>query len=189
MVYPIETLYTLANHRADAAAAEIFKLLLTLLDHHHHVDVVSHSIFTKGKWKDQQFILDENVHDAVIFPYAEILSKATAIIQQNGAGQTHYAFSEPHRLLNSQTVALPIDHRAKNSVEVLSWLQDQPKLRPVKAPNVAWVSLTRMPGKNIITLTPWRHRGYDEGEVSYAEKVVSISHCEKLSRVIFSEIV
>jgi hypothetical protein len=187
VVYPVETLYALANHRADAVATEIFKLLLALQDHHYHVDVVSQSIFKNGTWKDEQFILDQNVYDAVIFPHAEILAKATANIQQNGAAQTLYAFGAPRRLVNGQTVALPIDHRARNSDEVLSWLEAQPKLRPIKAPEHAWISLTRLREQTIITLTPSRHGYHYEGEVVCADKVVTISRCANLSRVVFSK--
>ncbi|NUM79150.1 hypothetical protein HUU40_32735 [candidate division KSB1 bacterium] len=186
VVYPVETLYALANHRADAVAAEIFKLLLVLTDHHYHVDVVSDSIFTKGIWKDQQFILDQNVYEAVIFPYAEILSEAAAIIQQNGAGQTLYAFNEPHKLANGPSVALPIDHRAKNAEEVLSWLQEKPRLRPVIAPDHSWISLTRMPEQTIVTLAPSRRGYHYEGEIVWGDKAATISRCANLSRVNFS---
>jgi hypothetical protein len=189
VVYPVETLYALANHRADAVAAEIFKLLLALLDHHYHIEVVSSSLFATGEWRDRRFVLEQNVYEAVIFPYAEILSEAMTTIQQNGAAQTLYAFGEPRKLINGRTVALPIDHRAKNPDEVLRWLNEQPKLRPVKAPDHAWISLTRMPEQTIVTLAPSRHGYQYEGEVAYAEKVVAISRGEKLSTVIFPKTV
>lgn len=185
VVYPVETLYALANHRADAVAADIFNLLLALMDHHYHVDVVSHSIFDKGKWRDRHFILDRNEYDAVIFLYAEILSEATAIIQQNGAAQTLYAFGEPRKLTNSRSVSLPIVNRAKNLNEILTWLNDQAKLRPIQAPPTSWVSLTKLPGKTVITLSPSRH-GYEyAGELTFAGEVISITCNARLSRLFF----
>lgn len=186
VVYPVETLYVLANHRADAISAEIFKLLLALTDHHYHVDAISHAIFTKGKWRDQQFILDQNVYDAVIFPFAEIISEATANIQQNGAGQTLYAFSEPRRLANGHNLSLPIAHRARVLEEALSWLKEKPELRPVQAPVNSWISLTRMPEQTIITLAPSRHGLQYEGALVCGDKAVTISRRTNLSRVIFS---
>lgn len=186
VVYPVETLYALANHRADAIAIEIFKLLLALADHHYHVDVVSNSIFTKGRWKDQQFILEQNEYDAVIFPHAEIISEATASIQQNGADQTLYVFSEPRKLANGQNLFLPVAHRARVLEEALSWLKEKPELRPVQAPANSWISLTRMPEQTIITLTPSRHGYQYEGALVCGNKAVTISRRANLSRLIFS---
>lgn len=186
VVYPVETLYALANHRADAIAAEVFNLLLALTDHHYHVDVISNSIFTKGLWKDQQFILEQNGYDAVIFPHAEIISAAAASIQQNGADQALYVFSEPRKLANGQNLSLPVAHRARVLEEALSWLEEKPELRPVQAPANSWISLTRMPEQAIITLAPSRHGYQYEGALVCGDKAVMISRSANLSRVIFS---
>lgn len=185
VVYPVETLYALANHRADAIAAEIFKLLLALTDHHYHVDVVSDAIFTKGKWRDQRFILSQYAYDAVIFPYAEIISEATANIQQNGAGQTLYAFSEPRRLANGENLSLPVVHRAGNQKEVLSWLREKPQLRPVQAPENSWVSLTRLREKTIITLAPSRHGFAFSGEIAVDGERLAVTRSRELQRFAF----
>lgn len=185
VIYPVETLYALANHRADAVASEVFKLLLALTDHHYHVDVVSPSLFAAGKWHDRQFMLKQNVYESVIFPFAEILSEATANIQQSGAAQTLYAFGEPRKLINNQAVNFPIIHLVKNLAEVLVWLEKQENLRPVHAPQNSWVSLTRLPGKTVVTLAPSRH-GYEyEGDVTFAGEVISISRNAKLRRLFF----
>lgn len=185
VIYPVETLYSLANHRADAIAAEIFKLLLALTDHHYHVDVVSHSVFTKGIWKDQQLILDKNAYDAIIFPHAEIISEATANIQQSGAEQTLYAFSEPRKLTNTQAANLPIVYRAKDSNEILAWLEQYKNLRPVQAPENSWVSLTRLREKTIVTLAPSRHSFAFSGEIAFDGERLAVTRSCELQRFAF----
>ena len=48
VVFPVETLYALADTRADATARDIFRLILALVDVHFHVDVLAPSAMRKG---------------------------------------------------------------------------------------------------------------------------------------------
>jgi hypothetical protein len=51
VLYPVESMYALADHRADKVAEEIFAFILSLLDNHFHVDVLATTVARNGHWR------------------------------------------------------------------------------------------------------------------------------------------
>lgn len=187
LVFPIESMYALANNRADKLARDIFNLALNLMDEHYHVDIVSSKIFKTGVWKEEKFRTNGYVYDAVLMPHATVLNDVVAELQQNGAGQSLYIFSKPERTIDGAEITLPVEHWAEDSNQVLKWLKQQNNLRLVDAPKNCWVSLTKVDNGYMVTLMPSRFGGAYEGEVRFAGQAVKVEKTSGLKRLFFEE--
>ena len=185
VVFPIETLYSLANKRADKVAFEIFNLILELVDNHYQVDIVSSSVFINGWWHEDAFVLEDNIYDAVIFPHAKIITESVIHIQQLGGGKSIYAFDLPQKTPENCLFSLPVKNKAKSNKEIIEWLDQQSHLKLVNAPKNSWISITKLEEGTLITLAPSRHDYTYEGEVSFSEKSMLLEKTSSLCRVFF----
>jgi hypothetical protein len=184
MVFPVETMYGLANHRADTLAMKLFQLLLYLTDHHFHVDIVSSTIAGNGKWQGEQFVVHGYKYDILLLPSADTIADRVLKKIRRHVKKCFFVFSKPVRDQNGVAVDLAIDqvYGIQDLADALAALAP---LQPVQAPADSWVSLTPGQDGEWIALAPARHGLYYSGQVSYKGKAFSVQPTSDLVRIFF----
>ncbi len=157
VVYPVDTLYGLADERADRVAADVFTLLLALVDAHYQPDVISPARAARGRWKNGKFVIGRFSYDAVIMPYTPDPRKELVSLFRK----------HESRLLH-------IDDAPLEPGVFLKKIETLGVDRPVRGPKQSWVSLTRLHNETIVTLIPSRHGGSIEGLVRYGGSQMSV---------------
>lgn len=187
LLFPVKSLFALADARADAVAANLFRLLLTLLDQHYHVDVVSPALLVDGRWRDGHFEIGRQRYDAIIVPHATVLPRKAAKLLAQGHEQTLYAFVRPQYNERGEPLNLPVAHFAGGEAELVAWLAARPALRPVHAPADCWLSLFRGEREVLVALAPARYGYAFAGELSYNGSSFSLPMEDDLCLVRFPE--
>ena len=150
LLFPVESLYALADQRADRAAGDLFRLLRLLLDHHYHPDLLSPSLCAGGRWVDGSFVLGKTRYAAVVAPFAPPGLSWSGRPGRSGSRRL-FTLGASAAVRGAQPCA--------NDAELLGYLSAIPELRPVEAPERSWVTLTRLRDGLLLSLTPSRH-GY-----------------------------
>ncbi|MBP1690782.1 MAG: hypothetical protein H6Q32_134 [Bacteroidetes bacterium] len=170
VVFPVDTLYGLADQRADGVAADVFTLLLALVDAQYQPDVLSPAHASRGHWKDGKFLVGESAYDAVIVPYTPQPRKALASLFRKHESRILHVDAHP---LDPNTL-----------IEKLNAMGVD---RPVRGPENAWVSITRLPGESIVSVVPSRHGGFVEGPVRFGIAQIALPRSGGLTRVRFKD--
>lgn len=187
VVYPVSTLYALADQRADRVAAAVFRLLLALVDHHYFVDVVSPDLFATGAWHGEQFSCGDAAYDIVLWPHPEIVPENCLPLLASGADRLISIFSAPQRTVGRQDLQPSISTVADNEAELLAVLSARQVSRPVTAPPSTWVSLTETPDGFLVSVMPSRY-GYEyAGDVRWGEQTVTLPAGDTLCTILFSQ--
>ncbi len=164
VIYPVETLYALADERADEAARDVFNLLLALVDAHFHVEVLSSGLASSSRVtssprrsetrrsqakpgrgsKAEQGRLenDTNWYDAIIYPHPQVISRKMLPLLQESSGDVIYVFGTPEKTEYNEAVSLGADHVASDSADVKTWLESRNLPYGIEAPSSSWVSLS-----------------------------------------------
>jgi hypothetical protein len=184
MIFPTETMYGLANHRADTLAAKIFELLLYLTDHHFHVDVLSSTIAAAGKWRGERFLVRGHSYDVILLPFADTMADRLYKKIRQQAKRCYPLFSTPVRNHLGETIDWP-DARMYDIDSLGQALAGSEQWQPVQAPADCWVSLTPGPDGDWISLAPARYGLPYSGQVRYKGKTVSIQNRSDFTRLFF----
>jgi hypothetical protein len=185
LVFPVETLYALADHRADRAAADIFSLLLSLLDAHFHVDVLSTLAVQHGHWKKNRFCLGTGKYDFVLFPYPGIIGRSLLRLSRQATKQWAFVFDRPTLFEDGKKVPTPAQMGLSGIDEVSNRLQSLPGLRPVQAPRNCWVTITSAKQGTIVSLAPSRVGYRFGGEVRFNGQTIVLEETEQLQRIFY----
>jgi hypothetical protein len=166
VVFPVESLYALADPRADAIASSVFKLVLALLDAHYHVDVLSPSQVLAGQWSGNRLDVRGQRYSSVVYPHPTVVNAGVMRLLARRPGRVLYAFGLPERTVqNKPTKAARLF--APDAMAVLQWLQEHQITRPVVAPPGTWVTLSHLGnGQSLVCVVPSRHGIPYEGKVS-----------------------
>lgn len=170
VVYPVDTLYGLADTRADRMAADVFTLLLTLVDAHYQPDVLSPTVAARGRWKGEQFMIGRHAYDAVILPYQPAPRKELSALLRRHEKQVLHVSSSP-----------PV------AAAFLTGLDERSVPRPVRGPAHTWVSATQAERATIVTVIASRHGGHVEGTVEYGGAAISLPRTDGLVTVRFRQ--
>ena len=168
VVYPVETLYGLADVRADRVAADVFTLLLALVDYQYQPDVVSPAIAARGRWKGGKFMIGRNVYDAVVVPYARTPQPHLRVLFRNHDEQVLQVDDSP---LSEKTFM--------ERVEALG------VKRAVRGPAQTWISAIHAKEVTIATVIPSRHGGHVEGQVEFGGICIDVPRTHGLVAVRF----
>ena len=76
LLFPVESLYALADGRADRAASELFALILGLVDAQYQVDVIGTTDAAGGAWRREDFRIGDHAYEAVILPFGRVIERA-----------------------------------------------------------------------------------------------------------------
>jgi hypothetical protein len=185
VVFPVESMYAFAGPEADAAAADIFRLLLALLDEHFQIDVHAPSICREGKWVKNEFLLGEARYRAVLCPYPRVLRPEMVPLMRAGGERVAAVFGKPHRLTSGRRCAMPSLAGGADIQTALDWLRTIPAIRPVEAPARSWATVTPLSQGTLITLCPSRHGYSYGGRVQLQGAGVILPESTGLMRVLF----
>jgi hypothetical protein len=185
LVYPVETLYALADHRADRVAADIFSLLLSLLDMHFHVDVLSTSAVQHARWKNKRFSSGTEKYDFVLSPYPGVVGRSLLRLLTRGKERSACVFDRPTLFEDGKKVPASAHDSLSGINEVLDRLQSLPGLRPVQAPPDCWVTMTPVRQGTLVSLAPSRVGRRFGGEVRFNGQTIILEETEQLQRILY----
>jgi hypothetical protein len=185
VVFPIETLYSLAGPAADAASVEVFRLILALLDTHIQVDVHAPSICREGRWAKGVFHLGNSRYRAVIFPFAQVLSPELLPLLRTGGKNVFAMGGTPRRLSTGRTCASGPSAKGGTIASVLEWLATLPGTDALEAPKDSWATVTPLERGTMISVCPSRHGYTFSGPLRYRGAGVILPECTGLTRVFF----
>jgi len=187
VVYPVRSFYALADQRADAAALQIFRLILALVDLHYHIEVISESLLSKAKWTSDVLRIDSHKYEGVLYPYPTVVNRKVFSLLQKNKGRFHCAFANPE--WDSTGTKLDCcDIQPEWTVDgVISLLELHKAFRCVEAPANSWVSITRVHAGMMVCLSPSRHGYSYEGLVSYQGQSIELGKQKGLTRILFSQ--
>jgi hypothetical protein len=187
VLYPLETLYALADTRADLAARGIFELLLLLLDHHYHVDVIGTTRARFGFWRGGRVCVDGLEYNYVIYPYPAVFDERMRRTLSGRNDQTTFVFGVPERSTEGRILRSGTMSCAPDAGGVLDRLRSDVKLRPVLAPAHTWVTMTRLQKGTLVSLAPARAGRSYAGAVEYAGKCTDITETAEMTCLFFPD--
>jgi hypothetical protein len=185
VVFPVETLYALAGPPADAAAADVFRLILALLDNHYHVEVVSAALCADGRFDKGAYVSGKRRYDALILPFPQVLHPDIVPVLRQRKKNVLLFHGTPQRLNNGRKFSAgPVESRS-DIHGVLLWLEGLPHLRPVEAPAGSWVTSTPVRAGTVVCLAPSRYGQTYGGRLSRHDVSIDIPRTSGLTRVLF----
>ena len=185
VVYPVESLYALADRRADAAAARIFDFVLFLLDHHFHVELLSTSVARKGRWRGKQFCVGTGKYDFIVFPYPEVVDPSLLRLISRFEERIMFAFGSPMVSERGTSIQAIAPACLSDFDKVLHRLMASPDLQPVKAPENCWTTMTNLKHGTLVSIAPSRVGARFQGEVMFKDKVFHQPETDGLERIFF----
>ena len=183
LLYPVESLYALANARADRVAAEIFSLLCSLLDEHVQVDVLATTAAGTGRWSKNQFHVGSKTYDFILCPHARVIDRRLLQILNMAKERVLFLFDSPAHFENGKRI-----RTAPPSVSAsggLARIRSMNELKPVYAPEHSWVTMTRTKRGTIISLAPSRAGYRYGGEVRMGNQSIVLPETNQLKRILF----
>ncbi|HTR99546.1 MAG TPA: hypothetical protein VML00_07315 [Bacteroidota bacterium] len=178
LLFPVETLYTLGDTRADASAARIFSLILALVDAQFQLDVVSTTEAGGGAWTGEKFRIGRTAFDAVIVPFATSIDARLMSRLRANTARTLFVGDLP-RTGRRGGLQPPCDPS-----DVVRILQELGVQRPVTGPPGTWVSATEIPGGMLATIVPGRFGNTYEGALRTHGGRCALPRSSGLTRVL-----
>ena len=185
VVYPVESMYALADVRADHASRSIFQLILELLDAHYHVDVLSPELCAEGSWGKRGFRLGDRQYDAMVYPHARVLPTNHTPLVRRAGGRLLFAFDGPVMTAGGDPVRLPEYRFAPQVEDVKAVLSTMKDLRPVVAPDHSWATCTETEDGIVVSVAPARCGQQYGGRLLYRGLPFELAPGSALSRVLF----
>jgi len=178
-------LYVLADLRADKAAADMFALILSLLDNHFHVDVLATTVARNGHWYGKQFCIGAGKYDFVLCPHATIVDRKLLRILNAAKDKVLFPHEAPTHFEDGKSIPTSLLHDSSEPGEVLARLKSLSELRTVKAPEQCWVTITQTKQGTIVSLAPSRFGYRYSGEVRIRDKSIMLAETDQLERILF----
>ncbi len=185
LVYPVESLYALADTRADRIAAAIFAFVLSLVDAHYQVDVLSPAMTRNGRWKGNQCVLGAKRYDAVILPFSTVIDEALLSLVLQRPACVAWVGTVPARTSRNRPIRTSRFSEPVEPDRMLEWLAAHNVPRPVRGPEGAWVSAVPLSDRTLVGIMPSRHGGAAEGEVRYHDVLCQLPRVSGLVTVSF----
>lgn len=185
VVFPVETLYALAGPAADAASAEVFRLILALVDRHFQVDVQAPSVCREGRWVKDDFHLKGSRYHAVILPFAQVQPPEMLSLMRIRGKNVFCMEGTPHRLSTGRSCTSVPFLEGATIQAVMEWLGTIPGACTLEAPNGSWATVTPLDRGTMVSVCPSRHRQAFSGRLRYREAEVTLPECTGLTRVFF----
>ena len=185
VLYPVESLYALADLRADKAAAEIFALLLSLLDNHFHVALLATTVARNGYWHREQFCVGSGKYDVVLCPHAAIMDHKLLRTLNAPKGNVMFVYGAPTHLEDGKSLPAFPGRDSSEPGDVLARLKALSELRPVGVPQRCWVTMTQTNSGTVVSLVPSRAGYRYKGEVTIGARSVVLPETDRLERILF----
>ncbi len=183
LIFPVETLYALADPRADAAAGMVFRLILALLDERYQVDVLAPSVCEEGRWSGGKLLVGKQAYDAVVYPSPAVIRPSLARVIRSEPGRLLFVGRRPGLRLNGHASPPSTAAVACTTDQILEWLSAT--RRPVEAPRGCWATMTALGKGTMVCLMPSRLGGHFGGDVRFDGRTVTIPEMTGLVRIYF----
>ena len=185
LLFPIESLYALADRRADEAAAAVFALILGLVDAQYQVDVLATTEAARGAWKGNSFVIGRNSYEAVILPCGHVMERS--LLARLGVNRERLLFFRdlPVFETGGKTIRSSANVPAATSGGIVQGLELLGVRRPVRGPAGTWVTATQTQGGTLATVVPSRHGHTVEGTLECGDSLVRLPLLSGLKRTLF----
>jgi hypothetical protein len=185
LLYPVETMYANPGTRADAAAAALFKFVLTLIDAHYQIDVLSPSACERARWSAGKLLLGVRRYDALLFPSPGVVPGSLTRLLRAKTGRALFVGGKPERNVHGDTISGSPGALARTTDEALQWLSAVPDSRRLVAPPGSWATLTEMESGTMVTLMPSRLGRHYHGTLRFDNRTRELPEQVALLRVYF----
>jgi len=181
MVFPVESMYMLGPSRASKAADEIFSLVLALLDAHVQVDIAAPTAF--ADYSPPLPLAD--AIKAILLPHCAELTPGLKIFIASRSIETIFLFGKP---CPDRDGGEDFGIRA-SFLPDLACLRDfilkRPDLKSGEAPRGSWLTVTRLPQADLITLCPARHGRKYGGVLEHMGTRLRVPASSSMQRFVF----
>jgi hypothetical protein len=185
MLFPVESLYALADGRADRAASAVFDLILGLVDAQYQVDIISTREAERGSWKGEDFRIGHESYEAVILPFGRVIENTLMSLLGVNTGRLICFGDLPRMDARGRTIDHPWGAAATTSGEALERLARLGVKRPVRGPAGSWVTGARTESGMIATVVPSRYGSPVEGSVEFGDSRATLPRTTGLARIHF----
>jgi hypothetical protein len=185
ILYPVETMYSNPGARADAAAAALFKFVLSLVDAHFQIDILSPSACERAHWSAGKLLLGKRMYDALLFPSPGVVPGSLTGLLRAKPDRVLFVGGQPERKADGGAFRGPFRTSARTIDEAFPWLSALPDSRRLEAPPGSWATLTRMEPGTIITLMPARLGHHYRGPLRFDRRTIELAEQTGLVRVSF----
>ena len=185
VLFPIETLYTLGDNRADYVSKGIFDLVLALLDAHYQVDLFPPEWARRGTWKNGKLMRGGMSYDVVLYPHPRDVDEGVAAFLRERGSVVRYVFGAAERTVGNRPIrgTTPV---LGSITETLEFLGKTPLLKQVVAPSGTWVTSTSIKRGMLVSLMASRCGGTFSGRVEYGGSAIEVKgEMGELVRILF----
>jgi hypothetical protein len=185
LLFPIESLYALADRRADEAAAAVFALILGLVDAQYQVDVLATTEAAGGAWEGNSFVIGRNSYEAVILPCGRVMERT--LLARLGVNRERLLFFRdiPVFETGGKTIRSSADVPFATPGGIVQGLELLGIGRPVRGPAGTWVTATLTQRGTLATVVPSRHGNTVEGTLECGGSLVRLPLSSGLTRTLF----
>jgi hypothetical protein len=186
LLFPVESLYALADRRADAAAAEVFALILGLVDAQYQVEVLATTEAAGGAWKGNSFVVGKSSYEAVILPCARVMERP--LLARLGSNRERLLFFRdvPVSDTGGKTFTSSTNIPAAAPGDIVQRLELLGTGRPVRGPAGTWVTATLTQSGTLATVVPSRHGNTVDGTLECGDSLVKLPRSAGLTRIFFA---
>ena len=180
MVFPLQTLSVLKKTLADAVFHDIFRLILTLTDHHYTVELVSYTEYARKRRS-----LPGSGHAThTIFPYPLNRKSFERISRRSTVQPVVYGSAELTKNIREiKPGGAPV---VETDRELVSLLDSRLEPRILIAPPHCWATRTPTSHGMVLTLAPARYGRTFQGTLIFGGTRVDIPRQRGLCRVLFN---
>jgi hypothetical protein len=187
VVFPVETCYALGGPAADGRAAEVFRLVLALLDDHVQVDVHAPSLCREGRWEKDEFLLRGARYRAIIAPFPHVLPTEVFSLFLKKTNKVFCLGTQPQRFTTGRRCRAASFAGGPTSASALDWLRTLPGIHSLEAPEKCWATVTPVRHGTMVSMCPSRHGFTYSGPVQYRGASLLLPERRGLTRVFFPQ--
>jgi hypothetical protein len=185
LLFPVESLYALADKRANDAAREVFALILELVDAQYQVDVLGTTEAAAGRWRREDFLIGRDSYQAVILPFAHVIARPLLSRLAMNGERLLFCGHLPHQDTRGRRIQSHGNPAAATAVEIVKRLETLGVKRPVRGPAGSWVTATHTPGGILATVIPSRYGYSPGGTLECAQSQAMLPRSTGLTRILF----
>jgi hypothetical protein len=185
LLFPVESLYALADRRADDDAAEVFALILGLVDAQYQVEVLATTEAAGGAWKGNSFVVGKNSYEAVILPCGRVMERR--LLARLGINRERLLLFRdvPVSDTGGKTITSSANIPAAAPGDIVERLELLGTRRPVRGPAGTWVTATLTQSGTVATVVPSRHGNTIDGTLECGDSLVKLPRSAGLTRILF----
>ena len=133
----------------------------------------------------QQFCVGTGKYDFIVFPYPEVVDPSLLRLLSRFGERILFAFGSPAVSERGTSIQAKAPPCLSDFDQVFHRLIASPDLRPVKAPENCWTTMTNLKHGTLVSIAPSRAGARFQGEVMFKNKVFHLPETDGLERIFF----